>query len=79
MAFFGGSFVPYGVAQDIQMLKFGQIVDLDLIERSAPNKYVQDRWSARRDGMGEIWEPRPKHRVMLPSGYLTWPWKMAYL
>ena len=27
--------------QDIQMLKFGQIVDLDLIERSAPNKYVQ--------------------------------------
>ena len=28
--------------QDIQMLKFGQIVDLDLIERSAPNKYVQD-------------------------------------
>ena len=23
------------------MLKFGQIVDLDLIERSAPNKYVQ--------------------------------------
>merc|ERR1711964_357336 len=28
--------------QDIQMLKFGQIVDLDLIERSAPNKYVQE-------------------------------------
>ena len=27
--------------EDIQMLKFGQIVDLDLIERSAPNKYVQ--------------------------------------
>uniref|UniRef100_A0A7S2FZG2 Uncharacterized protein n=1 Tax=Alexandrium andersonii TaxID=327968 RepID=A0A7S2FZG2_9DINO len=26
--------------QDIQMLKFGQVVDLDLIERSAPNKYV---------------------------------------
>merc|ERR1711920_892147 len=26
--------------QDIQMLKFGQTVDLDLIERSAPNKYV---------------------------------------
>ncbi len=25
------------------MLKFGQIVDLDLIERSAPNKYVQVR------------------------------------
>ena len=29
------------------MLKFGQIVDLDLIERSAPNKYVQVR---RRSG-----------------------------
>ena len=29
------------VWEDIQMLKFGQIVDLDLIERSAPNKYVQ--------------------------------------
>merc|ERR1719183_3438139 len=28
--------------QDIQMLKFGQTVDLDLIERSAPNKYVQE-------------------------------------
>jgi len=28
--------------QDIQMLKFGQVVDLDLIERSAPNKYVQE-------------------------------------
>merc|ERR1712217_375366 len=28
--------------QDIQMLKFGQIVDLDLIERSAPNKYVME-------------------------------------
>merc|ERR1711974_163779 len=28
--------------QDIQMLKFGQIVDLDLIERSAPDKYVQE-------------------------------------
>eukprot|EP00931_Biecheleriopsis_adriatica_P072873 TRINITY_DN47261_c0_g1_i1.p1 TRINITY_DN47261_c0_g1~~TRINITY_DN47261_c0_g1_i1.p1 ORF type:complete len:1243 (-),score=428.26 TRINITY_DN47261_c0_g1_i1:43-3222(-) len=28
--------------QDIQMLKFGQIVDLDLIERSAPNKYIQE-------------------------------------
>merc|ERR1712183_254659 len=26
--------------EDIQMLKFGQIVDLELIERSAPNKYV---------------------------------------
>lgn len=33
--------------QDIQMLKFGQIVDLDLIERSAPGKYVQDS----RDGV----------------------------
>lgn len=31
------------VWKDIQMLKFGQIVDLDLIERSAPNKYVQVR------------------------------------
>ena len=41
--FSGDPLVPYG-AQDIQMLKFGQIVDLDLIERSAPNKYVQDRW-----------------------------------
>mmetsp|Transcript_56075 Transcript_56075/g.128731 ORF Transcript_56075/g.128731 Transcript_56075/m.128731 type:complete len:1947 (-) Transcript_56075:224-6064(-) len=28
--------------QDIQMLKFGQVVDLDLIERSAPNKFVQE-------------------------------------
>jgi len=28
--------------EDIQMLKFGQTVDLDLIERSAPNKYVQE-------------------------------------
>lgn len=28
--------------KDIQMLKFGQTVDLDLIERSAPNKYVQE-------------------------------------
>jgi hypothetical protein len=28
--------------QDIQMLKFGQIVDLDLIEKSAPNKYVME-------------------------------------
>eukprot|EP00927_Polykrikos_kofoidii_P077636 TRINITY_DN7455_c1_g2_i1.p1 TRINITY_DN7455_c1_g2~~TRINITY_DN7455_c1_g2_i1.p1 ORF type:complete len:349 (-),score=113.28 TRINITY_DN7455_c1_g2_i1:30-1019(-) len=28
--------------RDIQMLKFGQIVDLDLIERNAPNKHVQD-------------------------------------
>merc|ERR1711972_964825 len=28
--------------QDIQMLKFGQTVDLDLIERSAPDKYVQE-------------------------------------
>lgn len=28
--------------QDIQMLKFGQIVDLDLIEKNAPNKYVQE-------------------------------------
>jgi len=28
--------------QDIQMLKFGQVVDLDLIERSAPNKIVQE-------------------------------------
>jgi len=28
--------------QDIQMLKFGQVVDLELIERSAPNKYVQE-------------------------------------
>jgi len=28
--------------QDIQMLKFGQIVDLDLLEKSAPNKYVQE-------------------------------------
>lgn len=28
--------------QDIQMLKFGQTVDLELIERSAPNKYVQE-------------------------------------
>merc|ERR1712139_18951 len=28
--------------QDIQMLKFGQIIDLDLIEKSAPNKYVQE-------------------------------------
>ena len=36
-------------AQDIQMLKFGQIVDLDLIERSAPNKYVQE------SKMGENW------------------------
>ena len=27
--------------QDIQMLKFGQTVDLDLIERSAPNTYVK--------------------------------------
>lgn len=32
----------HGKFQDIQMLKFGQIVDLDLIERSAPNKYVQE-------------------------------------
>jgi len=28
--------------QDIQMLKFGQIVDLDLIERSAPGKLLQE-------------------------------------
>jgi len=28
--------------QDIQMLKFGQVVDLDVIERSAPDKIVQD-------------------------------------
>jgi len=28
--------------QDIQMLKFGQTVDLDLIERSAPNTYVKE-------------------------------------
>lgn len=28
--------------QDIQALRFGQTVDLDLIERSAPNKYVQE-------------------------------------
>merc|ERR1719329_151558 len=28
--------------QDIQMLKFGQTVDLDLIEKTAPNKYVQE-------------------------------------
>merc|ERR1712136_311156 len=27
---------------DIQMLKFGQTVDLDLLERSAPNKHVRD-------------------------------------
>lgn len=29
------------------MLKFGQIVDLDLIERSAPNKYVQAQPASR--------------------------------
>merc|ERR1719387_2785666 len=28
--------------QDIQMLKFGQVVDLELIEKSAPNKYIQE-------------------------------------
>eukprot|EP00928_Gymnodinium_smaydae_P086448 TRINITY_DN7056_c0_g1_i4.p1 TRINITY_DN7056_c0_g1~~TRINITY_DN7056_c0_g1_i4.p1 ORF type:complete len:1976 (-),score=403.36 TRINITY_DN7056_c0_g1_i4:144-5993(-) len=28
--------------EDIQMLKFGQIVDLELIERNAPSKYVQE-------------------------------------
>jgi len=50
--------------QDIQMLKFGQIVDLDLIERSAPNKYVmelQDRVSeAEREHRRKIadWEKR---------------------
>merc|ERR1712226_494728 len=50
--------------QDIQMLKFGQIVDLDLIERSAPNKYVlelQDKVAeAEREHRRRIneWEKR---------------------
>ena len=37
------------------MLKFGQIVDLDLIERSAPNKYVQDS----REALVSEWASSP--------------------
>merc|ERR1711972_243855 len=47
--------------QDIQMLKFGQTVDLDLIERSAPNKYVQEL----REKVGEA---EAEHRKKLAEG-----------
>jgi len=50
--------------QDIQMLKFGQLVDLDLIEKNAPNKYVQELtekvWEAEREQRRQLaeWEKK---------------------
>ncbi|CAK0841778.1 unnamed protein product [Prorocentrum cordatum] len=42
-----------GKYQDIQMLKFGQTVDLDLIERSAPNNWVLELQGKAREVEGE--------------------------
>jgi uncharacterized protein (UPF0335 family) len=42
-----------GKYQDIQMLKFGQTVDLDLIERSAPNTWVLELQGKAREVEGE--------------------------
>merc|ERR1711907_472554 len=54
--------------QDIQMLKFGQIVDLDLIERSAPNKYVMELQEKVTQAEGETRQGLAKWERKIEKG-----------